>query len=819
MAEIDEKTLQAALAGLLHDIGKFAQRTEVRSRESIDRRTQADVKYAHAMASYEFAEEVTQNLPADLRKQVLNGVAYHHAPQTELGELIQLADWLAAGERDEPRDVREATSVSLMRSIFSRVYHLDEPWYVPLSRLQFSKDALFPVKLDTADPRTDYQKRYETLWQEFREACAPLKSTADPVVFLETLYNRMLEFTWCVPGAYSHAIPDVSLFDHCRMTAAVAACLAIDGRDGNWCREVQDDTPTALLVAGDVNGVQDFIYTLASSGAAKTLRGRSFYVQLLTEVVAEFVLCELGLPITNLIYAGGGNFYLLVGVTQAERLAELRRAVIQRLITAHRGDLYLTLAWTSVKRAEFQCGRFVEAWQRLHESELLPQKHRPLAALPAQEIFAQVGAPQGTGGDNDRTCSVCGAEQQEGERFETETVGAETVRKCALCQSLEELGKQLAAATHMVWLRTPPPAQASEVHAWQTGLENFGARIALINAREAAVKDTISVRLDGATLARISSVGKHADDGVLRTALQGLPTVNVIRPLAQLVPRDRYGYPITFDDLAELSESGLKRWGVLRMDVDNLGLLFRKGFRGREGDNLTLSRLASLSLSLRLFFEGVLPQLAAPQDEKDNADLHKYLYLQYAGGDDLFVVGTWQALPRFAWRIRSGFADFVCHNSDVTLSAGISLADKRYPLYQAARDADKAEKDAKGLRERKDAITFLGHPLGWEDFGDVMERAEQLAEWVDKRNAPKALLQTLIEIAAEYARNNKAGKLHFGRWMWVLAYQLTRAALHTKDPEVREGIVAMRNELLSSRTLVRTIGLSARWAELLTRKG
>jgi CRISPR-associated protein, Csm1 family len=55
-------------------------------------------------------------------------------------------------------------------------------------------------------------------------------------------------------------------------------------------------------------------------GAARTLRGRSFYVQLLTEGVADFILRRLGLPPTNLIYAGGGNFYLLAGVSQQERL-------------------------------------------------------------------------------------------------------------------------------------------------------------------------------------------------------------------------------------------------------------------------------------------------------------------------------------------------------------------------------------------------------------------------------------------------------------------------------------------------------------------
>jgi len=54
--------------------------------------------------------------------------------------------------------------------------------------------------------------------------------------------------------------------------------------------------------------------------------------------------------------------------------------------------------------------------------------------------------------------------------------------------------------------------------------------------------------------------------------------------------------------------------------------------------------------------------------------------------------------------------------------------------------------------------------------------------------------------------------------MWISFYQLTRTAALVKDRDVREGIIALRDGLLTSPTLIQTIGLAARWAELLTRK-
>ncbi len=143
------------------------------------------------------------------------------------------------------------------------------------------------------------------------------------------------------------------------------------------------------------------------------------------------------------------------------------------------------------------------------------------------------------------------------------------------------------------------------------------------------------------------------------------------------------------------------------------------------------------------------------------------------GGDDLFIVGAWDALPQFAQRVRRSFADYVAQNPGITLSGGISLAHLKYPLYQAAREARDAEKLAKGL-PGKNAVTFLGQVLSWDQFAEARRRAEELADWCENRSTPKALLQNLLEIAAEFERTQKRNqrrRLHFGRWMWVSFYQ------------------------------------------------
>ena len=180
------------------------------------------------------------------------------------------------------------------------------------------------------------------------------------------------------------------------------------------------------------------------------------------------------------------------------------------------------------------------------------------------------------------------------------------------------------------------------------------------------------------------------------------------RPLPQVIPRRLDGNAVAdFDQLADASE-GAKWLSVLRMDVDNLGGLFRDGL----GDSATISRMSTLSESVRLFFEGYIPQLCRDYNANHTPEI---LELIYAGGDDLFLVGGWSAAPQIARQIRDEFRAFV-GGEHVTLSGGIAVEHKKYPLYQLANDAGNALDNAKALRKEKDVLSFLQEA---DDLGGV----------------------------------------------------------------------------------------------------
>ena len=117
-----------------------------------------------------------------------------------------------------------------------------------------------------------------------------------------------------------------------------------------------------LLIQGDFFGIQDFIF--ASGGetnkrAAKLLRGRSFYVSLLSECAALKVLDALNLPATSQVINAAGKF-MIVAPNTNDTKASLKqvRAELNQWFLAHSfGQAGVGLAWTEASCKDFQRGK------------------------------------------------------------------------------------------------------------------------------------------------------------------------------------------------------------------------------------------------------------------------------------------------------------------------------------------------------------------------------------------------------------------------------------------------------------------------------
>jgi len=286
-----------------------------------------------------------------------------------------------------------------------------------------------------------------------------------------------------------------------------------------------------------------------------------------------------------------------------------------------------------------------------------------------------------------------------------------------------------------------------------------------------------------------------------------------------IVP-DAAGGGIKHFGILAKESSGVPYLGVLRMDMDNLGQIFSRGL-GEEYDSL--SRRATLSLLLSVFFEGWVGKIAAEIAEKNGKER---LYSVYSGGDDLFFVGSWDETVKLARRIRCDLERFTSR-PDFGISGGLILVHEKYPLYLAARDAERAENTAKRLRKEKDAFCFVQTPVPWERFGydgnenTVAVWAEALISLTDGDGGTRSILRVLQDLYVQYRQGLETGHGPMGPWVWHAAYWFVRAQERNNRNEEFVNRLEELKQLLSGENFAKNIewlALAARWAELATRK-
>ncbi|MBK9639526.1 MAG: hypothetical protein IPO63_17610 [Bacteroidetes bacterium] len=288
-------------------------------------------------------------------------------------------------------------------------------------------------------------------------------------------------------------------------------------------------------------------------------------------------------------------------------------------------------------------------------------------------------------------------------------------------------------------------------------------------------------------------------------------------------PSKSNGEPKTFDELCGDTTGSLRRLGVLRMDVDNLGKLFINGFT--QG-NSSLSRYSSLSRNLDFFFKGYLNKIW-----EGDQRLNEKTSIIYAGGDDLFIVGHWNETIRFAKLIREEFKKWTCNNPNLSISGGVAIVSKKFPIAKGALlagDAEDMAKDHTYQTHSKNTFTFMDIPLHWEYELPYVEKLKD--ELISKIGTQKEISKGFI---------NKIATLHFlsteqekkganQSWKWMMAYDFARAIKELKNDDVKDFLQTLKVDTfantidgkknLSKHSTLSLYNLAARWAELIIRE-
>lgn len=715
-------TISITFAALMHDIGKFMQRAHSHNQGLSESTTKmigyicpsgtAGYSHFHSAYTYEFLHSLDW-LPTHFeRNEIADVSSFHHRPDTDSSELISRADSLSAGmDRDElTRVIDPQTGFRDRRlvSVASRIcgFTPQKQAFVELDSL--SRKSLFPVSYES-EYFQNGQILYKSLWDRF-VAEWQTNRCKDPVGFINRVLSILEKYTSCIPSA-TNVFPDISLYDHARTTAAIAACINYPDNDKKL---------PFLLVSGDLPGIQSYLFgfKMGAGSLAGRLRARSFNVASICDAVSLGILKALGLSLCNRIQFAGGKFVLLLPNTPdtISFLESYRQTLTKKLLHDFGGQVSIALAYLPCSSDDIKKSC----------SDILSKLH--VLLRDERDMFARAVLQNN------------GKWDQEQFLLEYPQVGLQT---CASCD--EKQGKMRRVRD------TEKPICDSCWNDAIRGKRLPKTRYAVIRPLDNESDEYIDL-IDALASCQLSD-GLILDMDDFSTERPDLPIV--FAPRARHIPRSPDGDALTFEEIASYS-TGVNRLGYLKMDIDNLGSIFRE-FTSKDANPSTkpsLSRYAGLSRSLELFFSWHIQELLESRFDK--------VYLVYSGGDDLLAIGPWDVMFDLAVVIRHDFARYTGANPAWSISAGIAVCNPNIPVLISVEHAEAmlefsksavgkqvlpyfgAHQDASEGEPSKNRVTAFSTSMQWHDFEQALNEGKQLHQWLKSEIVSSGKVRRLL---------------------------------------------------------------------------
>ena len=717
-----EKEYKIVIGSLLHDIGKIIYRAG-------DGRT-------HSKSGHDFLKEEVGITDQD----VLDEVLFHHGSSLKgaglekdsLAYITYIADNIAAGADRRKKDADDYgfEMTHPLQPVFNILNgNQANMFYNPM---MLGEEINYPTK----EKKSFDQGFYAKVANSLKNALAGLEWNDEYVNSLLEVLESCCSF---VPSSTAKdELADISLYDHVKMTAAIASCIyqyLQEQQEENYKTILFENAQSFyekdafLLVSLDISGIQSFIYTIQSKDALKMLRSRSFYLEIMMEHILDLLLERVSLSRANRIYSGGGHAYLLLPNTEKVKREirafdeELRKWFLQNFDNA----LYVAIGFApAIANAlrNIPDGSYAELFRTVSSeiSERKRMRYRPeeIKWLNSRKHVSYA-----------RECTVCRRLDKVSE-----------AGICEICSALRNSSRSILYAPFFVVLKQPETDSLPLPGDLWLNAEN---------------EDDLRKRMEINADSFVRAYGKNKAYTGLRVATK--------------IWVGNYTAGLTFEELAAKSvkdSRGIERLGVLRADVDNLGQTFVAGFRGEHN---TLSRTATLSRHLSLFFKNYINKLL----EGYNATI------VYSGGDDIFLVGAWDETMEIAEMLSEEFARYT--QGTLSISAGEGIYQCGYPIHQMAREVGELEDESKHY-PGKGAFTILPdgevhHPEGapevilsdgtysWKDFrerirGEKLALLQEFFAGVPERGT--AFLYHLLELI-----RGREEKINFARYVYLIS--------------------------------------------------
>ncbi|MDQ1245550.1 MAG: CRISPR-associated protein Csm1 [Campylobacterota bacterium] len=718
-----------ALAGLLHDIGKFRQRSgEILPDKSYELSAYCPFledkgyfTHQHAAHTAEFLKGIVgkQNQKSFVETMIgsesfENISSKHHKPSTPKEWIVAIADRVASGfereafEKYNNADDRQKENLKYYEVPLDNFF--DESKIFALEK--FSSKSIYPTKHEKLTKEV-YAKLYEAFLKDIAKLQERPKAN-----FENGLDFLLRKYTSFIPSSTYGTKANIPLYDHLKTTAAFTSALAKYHENDMELESIKSyDKEKFILIAGDFFGIQNFIFeNLPTEKAAKILRGKSAFIQIFIKVVALDICKKLGLSKLSIVSDNAGKFEILAANTQEtqEKLQQIQKELNEWFLTNTFGQSGIGISCVEASANDFTSGKFQELRERLAKQIEL-SKYKKFN-LTSQKAVFEIETK-----DNAHLCKTCN------KRFKNNT-NSDTA--CEFCNIFIKLGEKLAKAESIQIIANTK----GEVPIYKDYAVEFKS---FINVDSEIVYDiTNDETFRGYAKWALKSYVKFSEHE------------KRVEEFAELALESCGGDSV-----------GVKALMSLKGDVDNMGKFLSK--QDEKTKLPIIDSFAKFNFVSRLIDYFFSVKVSQMMDGKN-------LYTVFAGGDDFFIIGAWDEVIEIAKEIRAEFLAFVS-GSELTVSMGGVMFKSSKPINYVAHLSEEALEDAKAL-EGKDGISIFDESVKWDDYLDDLGLFEEL----ENANVNTAFTYRLLEFVGMSKKVKYNGDIASTLWKSKLNYSFNR---------------------------------------------
>lgn len=765
-------SFKITVASFLHDIGKFKYRC-IYSKKPDEKN-----KVGH--------DDMRGNILKDTIISQLGILSFLPKSSESYNKIVWLGDYLASAERDPLED----GDGNLLKNKFV----LNTPFLSIFSQLNVfgsknKKRFIKSIPLSNFEEFSDFGKNFEELYfgddeknncvfteQNYNDFLTEFKflsqkyyekDFSEPeikyrfILELEALYKNYLSL---VPGAAYVDEPDIGLYQHSKIAGLISSSLfgnlykqnnslkdslSINSFDKE-CYKIYDDVVQSfknktkyesekenlLFIKGDFSGIQNFISEISSKNALKLLKSKSVYLNLLNKLIPHYVCLELGYSSLNIVYSSGGGFQLIVDNSKEnlEKISEISDKINNYLFQLFENKIFLAFDTFTLKLSDLSKENYAKVLkEKLEKSSVNSSKNKRFFSVIKEKGLYDENQKNKNNYNNCKCCKIDFLQNDVNENI------------CSVCDMLIKFGTSLH--------------------------NNKSIKLKML---EKLIPDFIYKKL----ILVFDSEIKINNFGYSSELISiGVPSKN-----GQVIPffndDDKENSVVDYKD-------GFCKLAGLKLDVDNLGLLFTKGFedeQNKEKSNLSLSRYNQLSFNVSLFFEYIVELLR--KEKYSNK-----IYTIYSGGDDSFFIGNWKEILDFSKELNEAFKIYVGRD-DITISMSINFFSPKYPvkkIFEALEEeldfAKTISKDAKD----KGRLCILNRTLKINsiEYNEFFELEKNITDSIvnDKfhRTALQVVIDVLLKIEKEILKENNT---LFIPNIWNLDYYFERNYSKEENKEV-----------------------------------